>query len=268
MSEGVKPMKISVMQITPDLAAEFLKRNTGNRTIRKTAVNQYADDLRRGNWKLTHQGVAISPSGRLLDGQHRLWAIVQSGISAQMVVALDVDDDSYAVIDRGKPRRLTDAIGMGQKTVEPCAFICRLHGLGGVEAHHIKAVLLSFEDQINDLYASSAHTPKGRATAAIKAAIILRLKQNPNRHYADILDQWRAFMLSEFDAMWPSVKSFYKQIIDEPSRGGGQIQKDRAVRAWIAFDPSRKNISKIIVRDRETSLQEMRDVWQPSWVQQ
>lgn len=268
MNEGAKAMKISIMQITPDLAAEFLKRNTGNRAIRKTAVNQYADDLRRGNWKLTHQGVAISPNGRLLDGQHRLSAIVQSGISAQMVVALDVDDDSYAVIDRGKPRRLTDALGMGQKIVEPCTFICRLHGLKGVEAHHVKTVLLSFEDQINDLYAASAHTPKGRATAGIKAAVILRLKQNQNRHYTDILDQWRAFVLSDFDAMWPSVKAFYKQIIDEPQKGGGENQKDRAVRAWIAFDPIRKNINKIIVRDYEVPLQEMSNVWQPSWVQQ
>lgn len=268
MSERVKTMKISVMQITPDLAAEFLKRNTGNRTIRKTAVNQYADDLRRGNWKLTHQGVAISPSGRLLDGQHRLSAIVQAGIAAQMVVALDVDEGAYAVIDRGKPRRLTDAVQKPQKMVEIGAFICRLHGLGGVEAHHLDPVLLSFEDQINDLYASSAHTPKGRSTAGIKAAVILRLKQNPNRHYTDLLDQWRAFMLSDFDAMWPSVKAFYKQIIDESNGGGGQIQKDRAVRAWIAFDPNRKNISKIIVRDYEVPLQEMRDVWKPSWVQQ
>jgi len=259
-------MKISIMEITPDLAAEFLKRNTGNRTIRKTAVVQYADDLRRGNWKLTHQGVAISPSGRLLDGQHRLSAIVQSGIAAQMVVALDVDEGAYTVIDRGKPRRLTDALGMGQKTVEPCAFICRLHGLKGVEAHHVKTVLSSFEDQINDLYESSAHTPKGRATAGVKAAVILRLKQNPNRYYADILDQWLAFVLSNFDAMWSSVKAFYKQIIDDPQKGGGENQKDRAVRAWISFDPERRNISKIIVRDHETSLQEMREVWQPSWV--
>ena len=83
MSEGAKTMKISIMQITPDLAAEFLKRNTSNRAIKKSKIKKYADDLRRGNWKLTHQGVAISPSGRLLDGQHRLSAIVQSGIAAQ-----------------------------------------------------------------------------------------------------------------------------------------------------------------------------------------
>jgi len=114
-------MKISIMEITPDLAAEFLKQNTGNRAIRKTAVQQYADDLLRGNWKLTHQGVAFSSSGRLLDRQHRLSAIVKAGISAQMVVALDVPADAYLVMDRGKPRRIADALGIMQREAEICA---------------------------------------------------------------------------------------------------------------------------------------------------
>ena len=268
MNEGSKTMKISIMQITPDLAAEFLKSNTHNRVIKKSKVKKYSDDLRRGNWKLTHQGVAISPNGRLLDGQHRLSAIVQSGIAAQMVVALDVNEDAYEVKDRGVSRSVSEATGIPKKVIEPCGYIWRLHETGSVEGHDVKKILNVFNDQISDLHAAAGNTPRARSSAGIKAAVILRLKQNLDRHYADILDQWRAFIASDFDVMWPSVKAFYRQIIDEPQRGnGGQNQKDRAVRAWIAFDPHRKNISKIIVRDYETSIQEMRDVWQPSWVQ-
>jgi len=258
-------MKISIMEITPDLAAEFLKRNTGNRTIRKTAVVQYADDLRRGNWKLTHQGVAISPNGRLLDGQHRLSAIVQSGIAAQMVVALDVPEDAYLVMDRGKPRRIADALDITQREAETCAYIARLHNIGSVEPFHVQEVLLNFGDHINDLYNAASHTPKGRSTAAIKAAVVLRLKDCQTRHSIHILEQWRAFILSDFDNMWPSVKSFYRQIIDEPQKGGGKNQDQRALRAWVAFDPSRMNLGKIIIRDHEKLFQEMRAVWRPSW---
>ena len=257
-------MKISVMEITPDLASEFLNRNTGNRTIRKTAVSQYVDDLRRGNWKLTHQGVAISPSGRLLDGQHRLSAIVQSGVSAQMVVALDVPEDSYLVMDRGKPRIISDALGLDRRIVEPCAYLCRLHGKrGGIEPHHVQEVVDHFSNAIQDLLDACATKARGRTSAAVKAAASLRMMQGAKSY---VMDQWRAFVLSDFDAMSQSIKAFYRQAVNAPLRTGQlNSQNDTAARAWIAFDPARKNITKIQISDIDVPLQEMRDVWQPSW---
>ena len=206
-------MKISVMEITPDLATEFLKRNTGNRAIRKRAVDQYADDLRRGNWKLTHQGVAVSPDGRLLDGQHRLSAIVQSGVAAQMVVALDVPESAYLVIDRGKPRLLADALHEDRRIVDPCAYICRLHNnFGSVEPHQAKDVLLNVGPAISEVVAACGHTAKGQTAAAIKAAVALLLMEWHRGPYKEhILDQWRAFVLSDFDAMSPAIKGIHSQ---------------------------------------------------------
>jgi hypothetical protein len=261
-------MKISVMEITPDLAAEFLKRNTGNRAIRKRAVDQYADDLRRGNWKLTHQGVAVSLDGRLLDGQHRLSAIVQSGVAAQMVVALDVPENAYLVIDRGKPRLLADALHEDRRIVDPCAYICRLHNnFGSVEPHQAKDVLLNVGPAISEVVAACGHTAKGRTAAAIKAAVALLLMEwhrSPHKGY--ILDQWRAFVLSDFDTMSPAIKAFYRQIVDDPQRSGDSVsQNNRATRAWVAFHPEKYALTKIIVRDIEKHLNEMRAVWRPTW---
>jgi hypothetical protein len=261
--EGNKLMKISVMTITPDLAAEFLKRNTGNRAIRKKAVDQYADDLRRGEWKLTHQGVAISPTGRLLDGQHRLFAIVQSGITAQMVVALDVPVDAYLVMDRGKPRQLRDALGIDGRIVDACAYIARLHGAGSVEPHHAEEIVLNCHDAILELLTACGTTAKGRTSAAIKAAAALRLMQG---HKAYVLDQWRAFVLSDFDAMSPIIKSFYRQVVDDPQTTGKvKDQNARAARAWLAFDPGKKNLNRIQINNIENQLSEMRAVWRPTW---
>ncbi len=81
-----------------------------------------------------------------------------------------------------------------------------------------------------------------------------------------VTDQWRAFVLSDFDAMSQSIKAFYRQAVNSPLRTGQlNSQNDIAARAWIAFDPARKNITKIQISDIEVPLQEMRDVWQPSW---
>jgi hypothetical protein len=256
-------MKISIMQITPDLAAEFLKRNTGNRAIRKTAVDQYANDLRRGEWKLTHQGVAISPGGRLLDGQHRLSAIVQSGITAQMVVALDVPETAYLVMDRGKPRQLRDALGVDGRIVDACAYIARLHGASSVEPHHAEEIVLQCGDAVLQMLAACGTTARGRTSAAIKAAAALRIMQG---HKAYVLEQWRAFVLSDFDAMSPIIKALYRQVVDDPqTTGKAKDQNARAARAWVAFDPGKKNLNKIQINDIEKQLSEMRAVWRPSW---
>ena len=257
-------MKISVMEITPDLAAEFLKRNTGNRVIRKTAVAQYVDDLRRGNWKLTHQGVAISPNGRLLDGQHRLFAIVQSGVSAQMAVAIDVPEDSYLVMDRGKPRKIRDVLNLDNRIVDPCAMIARLHLFNkSVEPHHAKEVIESpCGEAILEIIAACGGRKKQRTAAPIVAAIALRFLQSKNaEEYIKI--QWRAFALSDFDMMSPAIKSYYRQIVDNSEAEKEQYK--RLVRSWVAFDPKRENVTRIQINDADKLLKEMRDVWQPSW---
>lgn len=265
-----KTMTVAVMTITPQMAIELLRHNTGNRAIRARAVNQYAEDLRRGNWRLTHQGVAISPSGRLLDGQHRLSAIIEAGIAAEMVVARNVAEESYIMMDRGKPRLLADALHQDRRIVDACAYICRLHGASSVEPHHAHEVLAECGSAISSVVAACGHAAKGRSAAPIKAAVALHLMEwhRPN-YQALITEQWRAFVLSDFDLMAPSVKALYRQIADNPqSSGDRKRQNDRAARAWIAFHPERPNLGKIQIRDIETPLNEMRAVWRPSWARQ
>jgi hypothetical protein len=84
-------MRLETILLTPDLAEMFLKNNSANRKLRVTHVDMFVRELQAGTFRTTHQGVAISKSGKLLDGQHRLSAIVKAGIPATMVVAWDCD---------------------------------------------------------------------------------------------------------------------------------------------------------------------------------
>lgn len=90
--------------ITPDRAAELLARNTHNRPISRPYVREIMRELEEGRWKVTHQGVALSDDGQLLDGQHRLTAIVESGIAADMLVAEGVVRDAFDAIDQHRKR--------------------------------------------------------------------------------------------------------------------------------------------------------------------
>lgn len=107
-------MHTSVETITPDQAEKYLQLNTNNRHLRKLLVNQYAKDMTAGNWKLTHQGIAFNCDGTLLDGQHRLAAIVQSGATVEMLVARGIDSRSQLVMDDHAKRSAGDALSLSR----------------------------------------------------------------------------------------------------------------------------------------------------------
>jgi len=72
-------VRSKVQAITPTKAAEYLEANTSNRPLSSATVKSFAEAMSRGDWMVTHQGIAFSAAGVLVDGQHRLAAIVEPG---------------------------------------------------------------------------------------------------------------------------------------------------------------------------------------------
>lgn len=93
-------LRTQLIEVTPPLAEKWLAdHNEGNRPISKSVVKRYADDIKNGRWMLTHQGPAFDDSDRLIDGQHRLSAVIESGIPVPMYVTFGADPETFAVID-------------------------------------------------------------------------------------------------------------------------------------------------------------------------
>jgi hypothetical protein len=113
-------MKTKVETITPKRASELLDKywvKENQRKPQQKTVNAYARAMRAGQWKLTHQGIAISDKSELIDGVQRLNAVVDSGVTVQMMVSYDVPDNGskkgiYTIdaIDRGRPRSVGDQL--------------------------------------------------------------------------------------------------------------------------------------------------------------
>lgn len=104
-------MKLEVVTMTPEWASRILaKQNTKNRHMRPGRVQKYSHAIKSGEWKLTQQGIAIGSDGVLLDGQHRLAAIVEAGVPVQIAMATDCDPSIFTVIDTGAGRTASDAL--------------------------------------------------------------------------------------------------------------------------------------------------------------
>jgi hypothetical protein len=120
-------MTFSVESITPERAAELLGRGGANRPLSDGKVKEWAAAMRAGEWRLTHQGIALGPTGEVLDGQHRLTAVVRSGVTVEMMVARDMPAELFPVIDAGKVRNNADALAIaGFHSVTAMAATVRL----------------------------------------------------------------------------------------------------------------------------------------------
>lgn len=94
--------------ITPAKAEQYLNRNTSNRKLRDGVVDKYAEDMRNGHWTECIVPIAFYANGDVADGQHRLWAIVESGITQRFFVLRNLSRDAGLNIDVGVPRTLVD----------------------------------------------------------------------------------------------------------------------------------------------------------------
>ena len=115
MSHGTKRSKVQISweMVTPAMAKKWLAHNTHNRHLFKPWASQLARDMTSGKWRTTHEGIAFGPNGILLDGQHRLQAVVESGKTIKMLVCRGLDVGSQLVCGGGKKRKAFEQITLG-----------------------------------------------------------------------------------------------------------------------------------------------------------
>lgn len=99
-----------VERITPERARELLNLNTENRRLRPSKVRDYARDMTLGRWKLTGESLIMNGT-RILNGQHRLHACIEAGVSFETLVVYGISADVMPAIDKGLSRSLADTLG-------------------------------------------------------------------------------------------------------------------------------------------------------------
>lgn len=103
-------MRTEVRIVTPALAKIWLYQNKNNRSVRNQVVDNYAEQMKSGKWDLTGQGITFDENGDLIDGQHRLNAVIKADMPIEMLIVWDAKR-SYNY-DCGLKRSYTDRILM------------------------------------------------------------------------------------------------------------------------------------------------------------
>jgi hypothetical protein len=99
-----------VMTITPTDAANWLRCNKSNRPLRKSHIRFLAGEIESGNWQVNGQAIVIADNEEVLDGQHRLHAIIEAGKPVQSLVIYGITPEAFRTIDTGIVRTGADAL--------------------------------------------------------------------------------------------------------------------------------------------------------------
>jgi hypothetical protein len=250
---------VGYTNITADRATEILNKNTFNRPLRQGIVDKYARDMKEGRWLKNGSTIVLTTDGTLLDGQHRLFAVIEAAecqvdFSVPMIVVRDADRSSLATIDTGLPRTYADykkleAGGTGH--VFPYASVvssvCRLvywyeNQWPKLQVHKTRVSHQELDDileehpQIPELTADVAGSDKvrrlgGQSVTAFVYAIGAEKYPNEARAWLEILRTGEAAKSHPAIVLREQLiaKALANKIVDQPTRLVWTIK------SWNAF---------------------------------
>lgn len=247
---------VAMEYVTPDMAEHILGfANSKNRKYRRaTQVDKLRREMLDGQFVLLPDGLIFDEGGNLIQGQHRLAALIRAGIPGLVfIVWRNVALDVFEKLDANVPRSFMDRNGTTRDVQDIVNLIARLYFGNAHSQTENKFLLDGFVSEINEFYDHVGGHRRRSCQTATKVACVLRSVQNP-KHSTWCRDQYKALVLRDYNVMENSIQSLNRQIEDGASRN------DLLVRAWRSFDYGRKNNTKIQIKDSSGDYQEMRNV--------
>lgn len=186
----------------------------GQRPLRKTRLAKLVGEMTRGEWQHNPlDSIGVTPDGKLLNGQHRLAAVVQTGLPQAFSIVYGVNPDIYRVLDQGLPRSMSDYFKSGGETnaTELAAVVAwqfreeaGLHSQASGGPYRLDARLSPTTHQADDVL---ARHPRLRDVVKVHSRVA-----EPGRLLPKSITNWTYYRFSRVDAeaadvFWEGVGS-------------------------------------------------------------
>jgi len=112
MATNKTPQQATLETITPDIAYNLLLTSKGNRTVRPDKVGKLVGAMKEGKFKPNNDAICIDWNGVLINGHHRLNAVVLSFCTVEMYVIRGMDPEIVTTMDQNARRSLADQLRM------------------------------------------------------------------------------------------------------------------------------------------------------------
>lgn len=104
-------MKVEILRVTPSLAKEWLNKNHKNRKVNNVNLKFLISEMENGRWMDNGASISFDVDNNLIDGQHRLLAIIDTGMAFDFSIVTGLSPDTFATFDTGKIRSAPDVLG-------------------------------------------------------------------------------------------------------------------------------------------------------------
>jgi hypothetical protein len=253
-------MRIRLVEVTPEMARDWLNDNTKNRPLRDARVADLVAAIQRGEWKLTHQAIAFDKDKVLLDGQHRLHAIVRAGKTVPVLVAFDADRASYDCLDIGARRSLADITGIGEKEASMLRFITQIveRDVGKaagkvISPQQAERIWPYVRNAVKGVLAEAPSARRYVTVAPVMSAAAVRLVGGERHQY--VLNLWRDIVMQNFRELPPVGESFLKQLINDSAKKR-LSDYELFARSWYCFDEDNVDVGRIRIDDPADAILE------------
>lgn len=96
---GMLNKPLAIVTLSPEMATELLEHNTLNRPLNQQHVQRIARQISEDKWRFNGDTIKVSKGGDVLDGQHRLWAVLEAKKPIETVLVRGIEREAFATID-------------------------------------------------------------------------------------------------------------------------------------------------------------------------
>jgi hypothetical protein len=235
------------MRVNPDDARMLLGTSKGNRPVRQWHVRALASAIKRGEWILTHQGLAFDSDGSLRDGHHRLNAIIAADTGVPLMVTVGLNPEAMAAIDQGVTRTMGDLLEMDRRIAEVIKLAAR------IATSEPRPTPPQCQDVADTGLAATVERVLGAtgtariffSSAPMRLAAAVQIMRGLDPLF--VLGQYAALINLDFDVMTSASRSLMRQV----QTGLAQASDTYATlaRGLAVFDPSKQALQRVTVTE-------------------
>jgi hypothetical protein len=240
--------------LTPQLAKELLKNNRINRVVRPSRVAELVQLIKGGEFRKTHQGLAVDWNGQLQDGQHRCLAVIQTGIPVRVKITYNVDPANYDAIDRGAHRNAGDILRAPSREAgvvrAAVRLVCGSQGVTPARLHVFEQFMgQAIKDLVKDTGCSKVFSTQTMKLAAVTTILMGGDFDYVKHIYANLCR-------SNLDELPPVAKGMVQQYL----RGHLNTSDgaDMLARGMTVFNKRSANTTRVQVKDPGVTVEKVR----------
>jgi len=208
--------------ITPEKAQRILDLQPKNRKIIQRKVNEYTDLMISGQWEESHpQGLVFNTKGDLINGQHRLLAVVKAGIPIRFYCTFNADDRVKVLLDSATPRTVDQTgqiLGLDTsplKTAIARALFIKIEDKKIGRGLPVQKILDVYEKYSKGIDLASIKNGSNSISTAIIRVVIARAyyhcsEPDKLKHFVEVLDT--GFSISKQDSSAIVLRNLYLQM--------------------------------------------------------